>query len=101
MAHSMQARLSLRREVSQQCPARLGAAPLATGIRHASVSFVESPKTIASFRIVQQMSTLDSQRLVVPVMLLSSTCLLDGPNRAKRPILSTYSVPSAPLSARD
>jgi hypothetical protein len=95
----MQARLSLRREGNQQSPVRLGAAPLATSIRHASASLVESPKSIASFRDVQQMGGLHLRRLVVPVTLFESTWSLDGPKRASRPILSTYSVPSALLSA--
>jgi hypothetical protein len=73
MAHDMQARLSLRRQVNQQCPVRLGLASLATSIRHDSASLVESPKSIASFRNVQQMSALQSQRLVLPFMLFSTT----------------------------
>jgi hypothetical protein len=100
-ALDMQARLSLRREGNQQRAVRLGAAPLATSIRHEPASLVESPKSTASFRDVQQMGRPHPQRLVVPVTLFSSTWSRDGPRRARRPILSTYSVPSAPLSAVD
>jgi hypothetical protein len=50
----MQARSTLRREANQQSPIRLGWASLAASIRHASASFVESPNSIASFRIASK-----------------------------------------------